>query len=81
VTEKDGQWMVKNDGIGLSEEQITGYWEKIGRNTRYTIHPDEIIADNFTFLAMSSEDKSEIEKFDVYGKNLLKKMRDVISSK
>jgi hypothetical protein len=81
VTEKDAKWMVKNDGTGLSEEQINGYWEKIGRNTRYTIHPDEIIADNFTFLAISSEDKSEIEKFDEYGKNLLKAMKDVISSK
>jgi hypothetical protein len=81
VTEKDGKWMIKNDGIGLSEEQVTGYWEKIGRNTGYTIHPDEIIADNFTFLAMSSEDKSEIEKFDAYGKELLKKMKETITSK
>ena len=81
VTEKEGKWMVKNDGVGLSEEQVTGYWDKIGRNTRYTIHPDEIIADNFTFLAMSSEDKSEIEKFDEYGKNLLKKMTAIIASK
>lgn len=27
-----------------------GYFEKIGNNTNYIIHPDEILADNFVFL-------------------------------
>jgi hypothetical protein len=69
-----------NNDIGYSEEQLKGYWEKIGRNTRYTIHPDEIIADNFTFLAMSSENSTEFDKFDDYGKQLLKRMKEIIQS-
>jgi hypothetical protein len=80
VSEQNGKWVVQNNDIGYSEEQLKGYWEKIGRNTRYTIHPDEIIADNFTFLAMSSENSTEFDKFDDYGKQLLKRMKEIIKS-
>jgi hypothetical protein len=80
VSENNGNWTVKQNNIGYSEEELFGYWEKIGRNTRYTIHPDEIIADNFTFLAMSSENSAEFDKFDAYGKMLLGKMKGVIKS-
>lgn len=80
VSENNGKWTVKNNNIGYSEEELSGYWEKIGRNTRYTIHPDEIIADNFTFLAMSSENSTEFDKFDGYGKQLLDKMKEIIKS-
>ena len=53
---------VKPDGAGwvpqlvaghprlLKPEDTTGWFEQIGRNTRYTIHPDEILADNFVRL-------------------------------
>jgi len=81
VKENEGKWIVKNKDIGCSEEDLKGYWEKIGNNTRYTIHPDEIIADNFTFLAMSSENRSEFDKFDAYGKKLLSKMKEIIKTK
>lgn len=80
VSEINGKWTVNNNNIGYSEEQLSGYWDKIGRNTRYTIHPDEIIADNFTFLAMSSENSTEFDKFDGYGKQLLDKMKEIIKS-
>ena len=29
--------------------EVTGWFEQIGRNTRYIIHPDEILADNFAY--------------------------------
>ena len=29
---------------------VSGFGEQIGGNTRYTIHPEEILADNFVFL-------------------------------
>ncbi len=32
------------------------YHDKIGRNTGYIIHPEEIIADNFTLLMLGEED-------------------------
>ncbi len=34
----------------LRPADTTGWFEQIGRNTRYTIHPDEILADNFVRL-------------------------------
>jgi hypothetical protein len=34
----------------LKPSETTGWQEQIGRNTRYTIHPDEILADNFVSL-------------------------------
>lgn len=32
------------------------YLEKIGRNTKYIIHPDEILADNFAYLVLERKD-------------------------
>lgn len=78
VQEKDGVWKIINEDVGYSEEQLIGYWEKIGRNTRYTIHPDEVLADNFTFLAMSKESSTELDKFDEKGRELLKKIEAII---
>ena len=34
----------------LRPADTTGWFEQIGRNTGYTIHPDEILADNFIRL-------------------------------
>jgi hypothetical protein len=31
-------------------EQLAGFFEQIGRNTSYIIHPEEILADNFALL-------------------------------
>ncbi len=33
-----------------SEEKLGGFYEQIGKNTDYTIHPEEILADNFSYL-------------------------------
>lgn len=32
-------------------DDVSGFFEQIGRNTRYLIHPEEIVADNFALLA------------------------------
>ena len=34
----------------LRPADTTGWFEQIGRNTRHTFHPDEILADNFARL-------------------------------
>ena len=34
--------------VGLNE--VSGFFEQIGRNTNYVIHPEEILADNFALL-------------------------------
>ena len=33
-------------------QQVSGFFEQVGKNTRYIIHPEEILADNFTFLVL-----------------------------
>lgn len=33
-----------------SEDELGGFYEQIGKNTDYTIHPEEILADNFSYL-------------------------------
>lgn len=32
------------------ESELGGFFEQIGKNTDYTIHPEEILADNFSYL-------------------------------
>jgi hypothetical protein len=34
---------------------IDAFWKQIGRNTKYIIHPDEILADNFAHLVMETD--------------------------
>lgn len=56
-------WSVVADDKGqakpISPGAIGGFFEKIGRNTGYIIHPDEILADNAALLILSrSGDKS-----------------------
>lgn len=40
----------------LRLEETTGFFEQIGQNTKYIIHPEEIVADNFTFLILDTPD-------------------------
>ncbi|MHB8109476.1 MAG: hypothetical protein ACYDHW_05510 [Syntrophorhabdaceae bacterium] len=51
------------------EEDLKGFFEKIGRNTDYTIHPEEILADNFSFLFFGMT--------DVESPEVLNKMRKI----
>ena len=41
--------------IMLSPGGLKSYFEQIGNNTKYIIHPDEILADNFTFLILKKK--------------------------
>lgn len=34
---------------------ISGFFEQVGRNTKYIIHPEEILADNFVLLILREE--------------------------
>lgn len=33
-------------------EEVSGFFDQIGRNTQYVIHPEEIIAENFAFIVL-----------------------------
>jgi hypothetical protein len=37
-------------------EEAAGFFEQIGQNTRYILHPEEIVADNFALLAIEARD-------------------------
>jgi len=39
----------------IAYANVEGFYEKIGRNTQYIIHPEEILADNFVFLVHNNE--------------------------
>jgi hypothetical protein len=54
----DGAAMTNDDGTPLlvSMDDVSGFYEQIGRNTRYTIHPEEIIATNFSLLVRDAPD-------------------------
>ncbi len=40
----------------LDPQAVPGYHEQIGRNTKYIIHPEEVLADNFVFLIDGRQD-------------------------
>ena len=55
------------------EGDLEGFFEQVGRNTKYTIHPDEILADNFSLLVTGEG--------DVKTPDVLRKMSEVFASK
>ncbi len=54
-------------------EQLGGFYEQIGRNTQYLIHPEEVLADNFADLVMRNRSVASPE--------ILKKLRRVLTEK
>lgn len=53
--------------------EIAGFFEQVGRNTQYIIHPEEILADNFADLVMQDRSSPSPE--------ILKKMEAVLAEK
>jgi hypothetical protein len=54
--------------VGLQE--VSGFFEEVGRNTGYIIHPEEILADNFVLLVL--------EKRDVPSPEVLEKIETIL---
>ena len=56
VDGKDGKWIARQDGKGepvlLRPEDVPDYLDRVGRNTQYVIHPEEVLADNFALLGV-----------------------------
>jgi len=72
-----GQYRIKSPDLGLEEKELNNYWEQIGRNTNYTIHPDEVLADNFTFLAYAASGKP-IKSLGPKGRSIAEKIKAII---
>lgn len=73
VEEHDGQWRpLLRDGkpVLIDGRANKSYREKIGKNTNYIIHPDEILADNFSHLAMRTKDLPSPE--------IVERMREIL---
>lgn len=62
------------DGLAprlVGVEEVSGFFEQVGRNTDYLIHPEEILADNFALLVL--------EERNVPSPDILEKMRTVFA--
>jgi hypothetical protein len=58
IEEAGGKWQATvNDGrpISIEPKGLESYFDQIGKNTGYIIHPDEILADNFAHLVLQTE--------------------------
>lgn len=56
-----------------SVEDASGFFEQVGRNTNYVIHPEEILADNFAMLIL--------DEHNVPSPEILEKMRLILGQK
>lgn len=66
----------KNEGAKpelIDPAEVSGFFEQIGRNTEYIIHPEEILADNFALIVVGS---GNVKSLDV-----LDKIRALVQSK
>ena len=72
---------------GLVEKNIKGkkneyanhvLYEKIGKNTGYILHPEEIIADNFALLLLSTNDPSVKEGIDMKGERIQRVIHSIL---
>lgn len=57
----------------LSFKEVTGFYEQIGQNTTYIIHPEEIIADNFALFVAG--------KTNVPSPQILQKIEAILKAK
>lgn len=55
VSSTDGELPLISDEYDfkmVKVEEVSGFFDQIGRNTQYVIHPEEIIAENFSFIVL-----------------------------
>lgn len=58
LEEHEGRWRpLLNEGgpILIDPAQSKSFGDQIGQNTKYIIHPDEVLADNFVHLVLQTE--------------------------
>lgn len=58
VEQRGGRWepvIVKGQPVVINPREEQAFLDKIGKNTNYIIHPDEIMADNFVRLVMADQ--------------------------
>ena len=58
VEQHDGRWrplLKEGEPVLIDPAPSKSFGDQIGQNTKYIIHPDEILADNFVHLVMQTE--------------------------
>ena len=76
-----GELMTTIDGNStIDMPSITNFYEQIGTNTTYIIHPNEILADNFVLLALWRNNKNTMSELGVdnSGKSLLLSLEKIL---
>jgi hypothetical protein len=80
----NGRWQVLCAVDGLSSTlnlaQLPDFYTQIRDNTTYIIHPDEVLADNFSFIMLDKDGKQVSAKFSKEGKKLLKLIEAVLKN-
>ena len=61
--------LVDNKPVIYNFKQVTGFFEQVGKNTQYIIHPEEILADNFAFAILN---KAALPNKDIVDKIKMK---------
>ncbi len=81
----DGSWKVatKEDGFSstLKINELPDFYRQIKDNTGYIIHPDEVLADNFSFIMVEKNSPQYTAKFSAEGKKLLKDVEAILKAK
>ncbi|QSH42351.1 M48 family metalloprotease [Lentisphaerota bacterium ZTH] len=72
-TAKPGQISCEPYLMGMGE--VSGFFEQVGRNTFYVIHPEEILADNFALMIVG-----HVENKKIVNRNLISKISAVMSA-
>jgi len=52
-------------------QQVSGFFEQVGKNTQYIIHPEEILAENFALLVLGER--------NVPSPEVIKKLREILN--
>ena len=60
---------------GVAPQELEGLFEQVGRNTQYLFHPEEILADNFSLLFLSSLAGSQP---DFPSPDIIERMRKIL---
>ncbi len=80
----DGEYTLALDAAGnspITYYELPGFFDRIGDNTSYIIHPDEILADNLALLFLRAYEPEQLAEtvFSARGEQILKDMRAIIT--
>jgi hypothetical protein len=83
VEKRAGEWCVKSDSLGestLSNTWEVPFYKKTTTNTAYTLHPDEILAENFVLLFRSKTEPTPLA-IETAGRVLLYDINRILKQK